>query len=171
MNRRSFFGLFAAAPAVAQGPLKNVSFPEEYRGPSVDRRIGIYRSKEAGLDWKVYWTGWKSSSGRADLVGQWIATPVYHDGKYDKSRLSLYSSCPGDCGPFRLGAEFNIAVLDGQSTIEPDRVTSQEMAQAQQGAYVKLVEKINGGTWFDARMRPYEKPSYTFGWKGNARIG
>ncbi|HKN69986.1 MAG TPA: hypothetical protein VJX30_03080 [Terriglobales bacterium] len=98
MNRRDLIKKIAfGAPMLAlaiPGPM-----------PTIDHRPDQF----VFHDWNIEWTGWKSLPNTDVQVCQWIAYASPTRGHWH-----LYSSWPGECGPFAPNSVFNIGLREDQ---------------------------------------------------------
>jgi hypothetical protein len=58
--------------------------------------------------WRVKWTGWKRIENMDVQAGQWVAYSTSLNGWH------LYSSWPGDCGPFVNNNMFDLCLRNDQ---------------------------------------------------------
>lgn len=85
--------------------------------------------------WLVKWRDWQHIPNMDSKIGLWCAYPPKLEG------WSLYSACPGACGPFLPGFVLDLSVKVGQS-IPSMLSTESDLAEFKAEALRKLSELI-----------------------------
>lgn len=136
----SFLPLFGIAPTKIQADARDEDDPA----------FKIYRG------FTYHWTGWKTSHDSEKIVGQWLA----HNKEKD---IRIYSSYPGDCGPYRLGCIFNTTTYAEQkfTTLE---TSFEEREECKCEARDRLLNEID--ECYKELENPPKEPKYTFGFTG-----
>lgn len=110
MNRRDLIkNIFGIVPVTAATALvANAVTPSTPPIDTAPLPVTPWKPLHYYHGWDIWWTGWKSIPNQSEIAGQWIAY-------FDPKQYMLYSSWPGECGPFAPNSVFNIGIRDDQT--------------------------------------------------------
>lgn len=94
--------------------------------------------------WQVKWRDWQHIPNMDAMIGLWCAYPPMLQG------WSLYSACPGACGPFLPGFVLDLSTKDGQ------RIPSMLSSEADLAAFKEdTLERLKELIW-EVGPPPYD---------------